>query len=81
MKRSRWKRELGWFAAGFVAPFAVLLLVEVVARPSPLPLWWRLLTFEDTCAYGYCLLLPAVVYGVVLLARSLWSKRRPPRDA
>ena len=68
-KKRRLLRELGWFAAGFVLPFAVLIAIDVLTRPSPLPLGRRLLTLEDTCAYGICFVIPAVVYLAVLLMR------------
>jgi hypothetical protein len=53
-----------------------LLALDLLTTSSPLPFWRRLLTLEDTCAYGLCVLIPAVVYLVVLLLR--WTLGKKP---
>ena len=58
--------EVKWFAAGFVVPLGIVLVLEMAFIASTLPLWRRVLTLEDTCAYGLCFLIAAVVYLVAL---------------
>jgi hypothetical protein len=48
--KARVLRELKWFVGWYVVPVLVLIGLDLVLHPSPLPLWKRLLTLEDTCA-------------------------------
>jgi hypothetical protein len=61
--------ELKWFVASFVIPIVALIGLDVAFSTSPLPVWRRLLTLEDTCSYGYCFILPAFLAVVTLCAR------------
>ena len=58
-------RELRWFAGGFGLPFAAMILFDLTSRESPLSVSDRLLSLEDTCAYGTCLTIPLLAYAVV----------------
>jgi len=68
-------RELRWFGLAFVLPFVAIVGLELALSRSPLPLWRRLTTLEDTCAYGACVLIPGLVYVAVTMTRLL--RRRP----
>ena len=63
--RNRLRRESFLFAVAFGIPFFCVLAAEFLTSRSPLPLRERLLSFEDTCAYGACLVVPLLVYVVV----------------
>jgi hypothetical protein len=72
--KSRVRRELKWFFGAFIAPMLLLIGTELALSRSKLPLWRRVVTLEDTCAYGSCFILPAVVWIVVLGLRTLWNE-------
>ena len=78
MKARVWS-ELKWFAGWFVVPMLALIGLDAAFSTSPLPFWKRLLTLEDTCAYGYCLILPALLFAIVLGVRILVGVLRPLR--
>ena len=63
--RHRLRRESSLFAVAFGIPFFGILAAELLTSRSPLPLRDRLLTLEDTCVYGACVVVPLLVYGVV----------------
>ena len=63
--RHRLRRESFLFAVAFGIPFFGILAAELLTSRSPLLLRVRLLTLEDTCAYGACVVVPLLVYGVV----------------
>lgn len=69
-------REVRWFLGFFILPMAVLIGIELVSRPSPLPFFKRLMTLEDTCSYGSCFLVPAIIYAVALAIRIAMDARR-----
>jgi len=66
------KRNLKWFFWGFIVPMLLLIGADIVSSKSQLPLWRRILTLEDTCAYGSCFILPAIFFAVVLFIRGFW---------
>jgi hypothetical protein len=71
-------RELRWFLGFFVLPMVVLIGIDLAFSSSPLPFFKRLMTLEDTCSYGICFIVPAILYLASLLiriARGAW--RRP----
>lgn len=69
-------REVRWFLGFFVLPMVLLIGSDLAIRSSPLPLFKRLLTLEDTCSYGSCFLVPAIVYLVALGIRIAVDARR-----
>ena len=69
-------RELRWFLLFFVLPMAVLIGIDLASRNSPLPLFKRLMTLEDTCSYGICFIAPAITYLVALGIRIGVDARR-----
>jgi hypothetical protein len=69
-------RELRWFLLFFVLPMTVLIGIDLAFSSSPLPLFKRLLTLEDTCSYGICFIVPAIIYVVALGIRVALDARR-----
>lgn len=65
-------KEAQWVALGFVMPLVLLNVIEVILISSPVAAWRRLLWLEDSCPYGYCFLVAAVIYGVVRYV--IWVK-------
>ena len=63
------KRELRWFFGFFVLPMAVLIGIDLAFSHSPLPLWRRVTSLEDTCSYGICFIAPAILYLAALIIR------------
>jgi len=62
----------------------MLLLIgtELMISRSKLPRWRRVVTLEDTCAYGSCFILPAFLWIVVLGLRNLrneWQRYKEER--
>lgn len=66
----RVRRELAFFGLAFGLPFVALVLLSVLTVPSPLPLWRRLVTLEDTCPYFVCIVIPLLVYAVARIWRA-----------
>ena len=62
-------RELRFLAAFFVLPMIVLIGIDLAFSNSPLPLWRRVTSLEDTCSYGICFIVPAILYAGSLLIR------------
>src|SRR3954467_4000553 len=48
------RKELRWFFAFFVLPMVLLISIDLAFSSSPLPLWRRVTSLEDTCSYGVC---------------------------
>ncbi|MEA2336806.1 MAG: hypothetical protein QOE82_813 [Thermoanaerobaculia bacterium] len=72
------RRELRWFAGLFVLPMVILIGIDLAFSHSPLPLWRRVTSLEDTCSYGICFIAPAILYVASLLIRlSIGAFRRP----
>src|SRR5438477_11074458 len=72
------RRELRWFLVFFVLPMVVLIGIDLAFSNSPLPLWRRVTSLEDTCSYGICFIAPAILYLVSLVIRiSIGAFRRP----
>jgi hypothetical protein len=63
------RKELRWFFGFFVLPMVVLISIDLAFSHSTLPLWRRLTSLEDTCSYGICFILPAILYLVALVIR------------
>jgi hypothetical protein len=59
-------RELRWFLGFFVLPMVVWISIDLALSSSPLPFFKRVMTLEDTCSYGACFILPAIVYVLAL---------------
>lgn len=71
-------RELRWFLGFFVLPMAVLIGIDLAFSSSPLPFFKRLMTLEDTCSYGACFIVPAIIYLLALGIRiAIGARRRP----
>jgi len=71
-------RELRWFVGLFVLPMVILISIDLAFSHSPLPLWRRVTSLEDTCSYGICFIVPAILYLaslVIRIVRGAW--RRP----
>jgi hypothetical protein len=71
-------RELRWFLGFFVLPMALMIGIDLAFSSSPLPFFKRLMTLEDTCSYGICFIVPAIVYVVALGIRIAMDARRRP---
>jgi len=71
-------RELRWFLGFFVLPMALMIGIDLAFSSSPLPFFKRLMTLEDTCSYGICFIVPAIVYVVALGIRIAMAARRRP---
>jgi len=69
-------REVHWFLGFFVLPMVLLIAIELAFRSSPLPFFKRVMTLEDTCSYGSCFLVPAIIYVVALGIRIAANARR-----
>jgi hypothetical protein len=70
-------RELRWLLGLFVLPMIVLIGIDLFFSRSPLPLWTRLTSLEDTCSYGICFIAPAILYLAALIVRiSIGAVRR-----
>jgi len=67
------KREFKWLIVAFVIPMVLLIGAGLVFTKSSLPLWRRVLTLEDNCAYDSCLIIPALILICVLLVRGFWN--------
>jgi hypothetical protein len=71
------RKELRWFFAFFVLPMVVLIGIDLAFSISPLPLWRRVTSLEDTCSYGICFIAPAILYLASLAIRiSITALRR-----
>ena len=71
-------RELRWFLGFFILPMAMLIGIDLVFSHSPLPLFKRLITLEDTCSYGVCFIVPAILYlGTLLIRVARGARQRP----
>jgi len=71
------RRELRWFLGFFVLPMVVLISIDLAFSSSPLPLWRRVTSLEDTCSYGICFIVPAILYlGTLVIRISLKAFRR-----
>ena len=73
-------REVRWFLGFFVLPMVLVIGIDLAFRPSPLPLFKRLMTLEDTCSYGSCFILPAIIYLAALGIRIVAGARRTTAD-
>lgn len=62
-------RELRWLLGLFVLPMIVLISIDLAFSKSPLSLWTRLTSLEDTCSYGICFIAPAILYLASLAVR------------
>jgi len=69
-------RELRWFLGFFVLPMVVWISIDLAFSKSPLPFFKRLMTLEDTCSYGACFIVPAIVYLLSLGIRIAVDARR-----
>ena len=69
-------RELRWFLGFFVLPMVVWISIDLAFSSSPLPFFKRLMTLEDTCSYGACFIVPAIVYLLALGIRVVADARR-----
>jgi hypothetical protein len=47
----------------------VLISIDLAFSHSPLPLWRRVTSLEDTCSYGTCFIAPAILYLAALMIR------------
>ncbi len=82
--RGQWPRvieELAFFALAYGIPFVALVLLSTMTSRSPLPLWRRLLTLEDTCPYFFCFIVPVFTYGLARGWRAIRSGPRPPNPS
>jgi hypothetical protein len=71
------KRELRWFFGFFVLPMAILISIDLAFSSSPLPWWRRVTSLEDTCSYGICFIVPAILYlGALAIRISVGALRR-----
>jgi len=77
---ARVRTELRWLVGWFVVPMLVLIGFDLALSKSPLPFWKRLVTLEDTCSYGICFILPAVLYILVLIIRMVVTALRRRRQ-
>jgi hypothetical protein len=75
------RNELRWFSGLFVLPMIVLISIDLAFSHSPLPLWRRLTSLEDTCSYGICFIAPAILYLASLLVRISMAAFRRGRAA
>jgi hypothetical protein len=57
-------------------PLLLFIAGDLLFTPSPLPLPARLRSFEDTCSYGACVVVPLVVYALARLAVAFRSSSR-----
>lgn len=55
---------MAFFGLAFGLPFIALVGLSALTARSPLPLWRRLATLEDTCPYFSCIVVPLVIYAV-----------------
>ncbi|MEA2327017.1 MAG: hypothetical protein QOE68_1976 [Thermoanaerobaculia bacterium] len=69
-------RELRWFLGFFVLPMVAWISIDLAFSNSPLPLFKRLMTLEDTCSYGACFIVPAIVYVLALGVRIVVGARQ-----
>jgi hypothetical protein len=69
-------RELRWFLGFFVLPMVVWISIDLAFSNSPLPVFKRLMTLEDTCSYGACFIVPAIIYVLALGIRIAVDARR-----
>ena len=69
-------RELRWLLGFFVLPMVVWISIDLAFSSSPLPFFKRLMTLEDTCSYGACFIVPAIVYVLSLGIRIAVDARR-----
>jgi hypothetical protein len=72
------KKELRWFFGFFVLPMVVMIGIDLAFSNSPLPLWRRVTSLEDTCSYGICFIVPAILYLASLVIRILRGAWRRP---
>jgi hypothetical protein len=70
------RKELRWFFGFFVLPMVVLIGIDLAFSHSPLPLWRRITSLEDTCSYGICFIAPAIIYVLALGVRVVANARR-----
>jgi hypothetical protein len=69
-------RELRWFLGFFVLPMVVWISIDLAFSSSSLPFFKRLMTLEDTCSYGACFIVPAIVYVLAFGIRVAIDARR-----
>jgi len=70
-------KELRWFCGFFLLPMVVLISIDLAFSHSPLPLWRRVTSLEDTCSYGICFIVPAILYlGTLVIRISMKAFRR-----
>jgi hypothetical protein len=69
-------RELRWVLGFFMLPMVVWISIDLAFSSSPLPFFKRLMTLEDTCSYGACFIIPAIVYVLALAIRVVVDARR-----
>ncbi len=67
------KTELRWLLCFLLLPFAILIGFDLVMVQSPLSVWNRLFTLEDCCPYGYCFVLPPLIYAFSLIMKWRWG--------
>jgi len=71
------RNELRWFFGLFVLPMVILISIDLAFSHSPLPLWRRVTSLEDTCSYGVCFIAPAILYlGSLAIRISVTTLRR-----
>ncbi len=67
-----WRRlgfELLWAGVFLVTPLLFIVCLELGVTHSPRTVWQRLLEPEDICSYGWCMVLPVVVYLSTMVSR------------
>ena len=72
------RKELRWFFGFFVLPMVILIGIDLAFSSSPLQLWRRVTSLENTCSYGICFIAPAILYLASLLIRILRGAFRRP---
>ncbi len=70
MIKSRILREIAWAVCGLGIPFLVVMLFDLSDSRS-LALAWQRVQQGDVCAYGGCIFLPVLTYGIILFLRAV----------